>query len=92
MLNKKNKVANKNLNILVILISGNQLNSPIWGRNFEIGLKKLSSKIFQETCKTEGSQKVRNQIRKETLTFAFQKKANNTKHQAKMAFKAGGTK
>lgn len=57
MLNKKNKVANKNLNILVILISGNQLNSPIWGRNFEIGLKKLSSKIFQETCKTEGSQK-----------------------------------
>lgn len=67
MLNKKNKVANKNLNILVILISGNQLNSPIWGRNFEIGLKKLSSKIFQETCKTEGSQKFRNQIKRKQI-------------------------
>ena len=48
-------MTNKNLNILVILINGNGLNSPIWGRNSETGLKKLSSKIFQEICKTKGS-------------------------------------
>ena len=74
-------MTNKNLNILVILINGNGLNSPIWGRNSETGLKKLSSKIFQEICKIKGSQKFRNQTRKEILTLAFQKKQiiQNTK-------------